>query len=142
MIYPLRASFHAAQLVAVAGLFSDWQPVPMRRGADGWECAVECSPGTSLVYKFVVDGEWAVGEGEVENDGMGGTNNVVHVPAQPDSPESLNYATPEPGPVAPPAPVTDPPSANPPAVPAGLLARFVAALRFLRVWFLALWRRS
>lgn len=67
---------------AVAGEFSDWQPLPMQRSGDDW--IIEISPGPG-VYRFAFvapDGEWFVPEGYPGrmDDDMGGHVAVVVVP--------------------------------------------------------------
>jgi chromosome partitioning protein len=47
-----------AQDVQVAGVFSDWQPLPLQKNKDGgWSTAIELNPG-QYEYKFIVDGNW------------------------------------------------------------------------------------
>ena len=42
----------------LAGDFTDWKPMAMRKRKDGTcVCVVSLSPGT-YEYKFIVDGEW------------------------------------------------------------------------------------
>ncbi len=50
---------HTAERVSVAGNFSGWMPIPLRRSPDGW-WSVTLGPGEEehLFYKFIVDGHW------------------------------------------------------------------------------------
>ncbi|HUU21878.1 MAG TPA: isoamylase early set domain-containing protein [Phycisphaerae bacterium] len=43
--------------VSVAGDFSEWQPVPMRKRQGAFSTTVSVPPGTHH-YKFIVDGQW------------------------------------------------------------------------------------
>jgi hypothetical protein len=66
---------------AVAGEFSDWQPLPMRAAGDEWVIEITAGPG---VYRFAfvtADGEWFVPEGYPGrmDDDMGGHVAVVVV---------------------------------------------------------------
>jgi hypothetical protein len=59
---------------AVAGTFSDWQPIPMRRSGDRWQVALDLEPGVHE-YSFVTaDGTWFVPAGTPgrKPDGFGG----------------------------------------------------------------------
>ena len=50
----------AVRKVQVAGNFSNWQPIRMRKQGDGGFVAiVSLNPGT-YEYKLIMDGEWAV----------------------------------------------------------------------------------
>jgi len=44
--------------VAVAGDFSHWQPLAMRRQADGGFARTARVAGETFEYKFLVDGQW------------------------------------------------------------------------------------
>ena len=49
-----------AQKVHVAGSFSQWKPLAMRKQTDGaFATNVTLKPG-SYEYKFIVDGQWTV----------------------------------------------------------------------------------
>jgi hypothetical protein len=66
---------------AVAGTFSDWQPIPMRRSGDRWQVSLDLQPGV-YEYSFVTaDGTWFVPEGTPgrKPDGFGGHVAVVIV---------------------------------------------------------------
>lgn len=72
----------AGDAPAVAGEFSDWQPLPMRPGGDAWMLELPMKPG---VYRFSfvsAAGEWFVPEGYPgrTDDGMGGWVVVLVVP--------------------------------------------------------------
>lgn len=59
---------------AIAGDFSDWEPVGMVRSENGWSVELDLAPG---VYRYAfrsADGEWFVPEGAPGRmeDGMGG----------------------------------------------------------------------
>jgi 1,4-alpha-glucan branching enzyme len=44
--------------VAVAGSFSEWEPVDLKKGKDGsFSAVVAIKPGC-YEYKFIVDGDW------------------------------------------------------------------------------------
>ncbi|MEI7835963.1 MAG: glycogen-binding domain-containing protein [Planctomycetota bacterium] len=47
----------SAKRVAIAGDFSDWQPLPLRRRDDGYAVSLALPAGT-YQYKFIVDGAW------------------------------------------------------------------------------------
>lgn len=66
--------------VAIAGSFSDWQPLPMRADGDGWTLELMLEPGL-YHFAFVVDGEWHVPEGApgVSEDGWGRRNASIVV---------------------------------------------------------------
>lgn len=68
--------------VSVAGDFSDWQPIPMRRSDGTWELELALDAGVYR-YSFVdADGQWFVPEsvpGRM-SDGMGGHVAVLVVP--------------------------------------------------------------
>jgi 1,4-alpha-glucan branching enzyme len=56
-VLPANGGTHKVQL---AGDFSAWQPVVMRKQKDGsYMATVELGPGT-YEYKFLLDGEWVV----------------------------------------------------------------------------------
>jgi 1,4-alpha-glucan branching enzyme len=47
-----------ARDVCVAGQFSNWKPLKMRKAKDGtWTCTVNATSST-MEYKFVIDGQW------------------------------------------------------------------------------------
>lgn len=54
--YPARS----AKSVQIAGQFSDWQPVEMKRGRDGeWQTIIELEPGRAYEFRYLVDGrQW------------------------------------------------------------------------------------
>jgi hypothetical protein len=66
---------------SIAGDFTDWQPVPMRRNGDQWEASFDLEPGI-YHYSFVhEDGSWFLPE-TIRNrvdDGFGGVNAVLVV---------------------------------------------------------------
>ncbi len=71
-----------AAAVAIAGEWTDWNPVPLRpTGRDGWSMRLVAPPG---VYRFnlVVDGSrWMVPPGVVTvDDGLGGVAGLLVVP--------------------------------------------------------------
>lgn len=67
-----------AKNVSLAGDFSGWQPVRMRKQADG--SFVASIPGVSgkFQYKFVVDGQWIHDPDHANrvSDSYGGLNSV------------------------------------------------------------------
>lgn len=57
---PFAISAPAAQSVAVAGSFTNWEqsPVPLKRQKNGvWKTTLELDPGQHE-YRFLVDGQW------------------------------------------------------------------------------------
>ena len=48
----------AVREVQVAGTFTQWQPVAMRRCKDGHFSLTVSAPAGAHEYKFVVDGNW------------------------------------------------------------------------------------
>lgn len=70
-----------ADAPAVAGTFSEWRPLTMRRGDDGWEIDVVLEPGVHEYSFRTADGEWFVPEGTPgrKPDGFGGHVAVVIV---------------------------------------------------------------
>jgi hypothetical protein len=71
-----------ARLVAVAGEWTDWQPIPLSpAGGDTWQARLALAPGT---YRFslLVDGtRWLVPADIVTvPDGMGGEQGLLVVP--------------------------------------------------------------
>jgi serine protease AprX len=72
----------AAREVALAGDFSGWEPLPLKREPDGlWRAALDIPAGGSYRYKFVVDGaRWSEdpSNGFKEQDGFGGLNSVLN----------------------------------------------------------------
>ena len=78
----VRFTVPDARQVAIAGEWSDWQPVPLVPvGRDAWQVRLVLTPGT---YRFtlVLDGtRWLVPAGIVTvSDGMGGEQGVLVVP--------------------------------------------------------------
>lgn len=81
----VRVSFaHSAgdaRTVHVAGEFSDWKPVRMKRGPDGeWQAEIELEPNGAYEFRYVVDErEWvndSAADRQVPNP-FGGENSVV-----------------------------------------------------------------
>lgn len=73
----------AEEAPSVAGDFNGWTPVPMRRAGDDWVVAIAVAPGVHHYAFRAADGTWFVPD-TVENrvdDGFGGTNAVLVVPA-------------------------------------------------------------
>ena len=70
-----------ARTVRVAGQFSDWKPVSMKRGPDGvWETLVELEPNRAYEFRYVMnEDEWVndtAADRQVPNP-FGGENSVV-----------------------------------------------------------------
>lgn len=70
--------------VAVAGSFNDWEPElnPMtdEKGDGVYRCTLQLAPGC-YEYKFVVDGEWVLDDGNpnfASND-FGTLNSVLNI---------------------------------------------------------------
>jgi hypothetical protein len=81
IVVRLLRSADADAAPAVAGEFSDWQPLPMRASGDEWVIEIPARPG---VYRFAFvapTGEWFVPEGYPGrmDDDMGGHVAVVVV---------------------------------------------------------------
>lgn len=78
----LRLDVPDAIEVAVAGSFTDWEPVPMERVDERWEVAVELPPGEHE-YIYLVDGQPLVPPEapNTRDDGFGGENGVLVVAA-------------------------------------------------------------
>ncbi len=73
-----------ASAVYLAGDFNGWSDsVQQMTNADGtWTSVLELSPG-DYMYKFVIDGTWTADSGNpnTAEDGFGGQNSLLHVPA-------------------------------------------------------------
>lgn len=67
---------------AVAGDFSAWEPIPMRRVGDSWEARVPLDPGVYHYGFKRADGTWFLPESipNQVDDGFGGRNAVLIVP--------------------------------------------------------------
>ena len=67
---------------ALAGTFTDWQPLPLKPGrSSAFERIVYLPPGRHE-YRFIVDGEWRedpLGR-EFSPNPFGGRNAVLHLP--------------------------------------------------------------
>ncbi|MGY6502577.1 MAG: isoamylase early set domain-containing protein [Acidimicrobiales bacterium] len=72
--------------VAVALADRDWAELPMRRyptGSGPWYLTLRCPPGTTVEYRYLVDGTEWVNDPAAHDErpnGMGGTNSVVVTP--------------------------------------------------------------
>ena len=67
--------------ISIAGDFTGWESMPMRRGASGWEVRLELPPGRYHFSFQRQDGSWFL-PASVRNrvdDGFGGTNGVLIV---------------------------------------------------------------
>jgi hypothetical protein len=73
----------SAEMPSIAGDFTAWESVAMRRAEGVWEASFELTPGV-YHYSFVrPDGSWFLPQ-SVKNrvdDGFGGTNAVLVVAA-------------------------------------------------------------
>jgi 1,4-alpha-glucan branching enzyme len=49
-----------AQVVELAGSFTQWKPLPMKRQRDGSFRVAVPLPAGSYEYKFIIDGQWQV----------------------------------------------------------------------------------
>jgi 1,4-alpha-glucan branching enzyme len=56
LTFSMRAADGVSE-VSVAGDFTDWQPLAMRKRGGAFSIAVPVPPGTHE-YKFIVDGHW------------------------------------------------------------------------------------
>jgi 1,4-alpha-glucan branching enzyme len=73
---------HDVQQVAVAGDFSDREPIQMRRLKDGtYRETVDLHDGNSAEYKFLVDGQWIADpdNAECRPNPFGSCNSVVEI---------------------------------------------------------------
>jgi hypothetical protein len=73
----------SAEMPSIAGDFTAWESVPMRRAEGVWEASFELAPGV-YHYSFVrPDGSWFLPESVTNrvDDGFGGTNAVLVVAA-------------------------------------------------------------
>lgn len=70
-----------AESVALTGAFTEWQPVAMDPGADGWWRASRVLAPGLYHFGFLVDGEWAIPEDApgVVDDGWGRLNASIVV---------------------------------------------------------------
>ena len=76
-----RLTGQIASEVALAGSFSDWKPIKMRRlQYDEWVLRIKLSPG-KYTYKFVIDGNWIPDPANpvTEYDESGNINSVIKV---------------------------------------------------------------
>jgi hypothetical protein len=66
--------------LAIAGPFSDWQPVRLRRGSDGeWAADLAVDPGVHQ-FSLIADGEWTLPDGVAAvDDGLGGRIGILVV---------------------------------------------------------------
>lgn len=66
---------------AVAGTFSDWQPLAMKAGKKGvWEKSIQLAAG-SYEYRFIINGNWIPDPAcaECVSTPFGGVNSVLTV---------------------------------------------------------------
>lgn len=70
----------AAESVALAGTFNEWEPEPCEQQGGAWERRVTVAPGT-YHYRFVVDGRWLADPRNPVKvpDAFGGHNSVFEV---------------------------------------------------------------
>jgi hypothetical protein len=70
-----------ASRVMLAGSFNNWNEdnLPMAKVENGWLAFVKMTPGKHW-YKFIIDGNWATDNDNLqnENDGEGNTNSVYY----------------------------------------------------------------
>ena len=80
-----RQPREAGRELAVAGEFSDWQPVAMERDAErgGWRACLTIPPGRWR-YRLVTDGRWSPDpyNGRSETNEFGESNSLVDVSAE------------------------------------------------------------
>lgn len=71
----------AVQRLAIAGDFSNWEPIPLRRSANGeWTAQLALEPGIHK-YALIADGAWTLPDGVAAiDDGLGGKVGVLVVP--------------------------------------------------------------
>jgi hypothetical protein len=81
---PVRLVVHAlaATTVELAGDFTDWQPVALRRTAEGtWEAVLRIASGVHRVNVRIDGGEWTVPAGTTPSaDDFGSEVGMVSVP--------------------------------------------------------------
>ncbi len=72
---------HAVREVAIAGEFSDWRPLPMRRTSDGIYVRKVQDLPCRCEYKFFVDGVWRQDpdHDQVVRNSFGSLNSVAQV---------------------------------------------------------------
>jgi hypothetical protein len=70
-----------SQRVQVAGTFSGWEPVPLRRTSEGWEARIVLGSGRHRVGVRIDDGPWRAPAnlGKVRDE-FGGTSGIIVVP--------------------------------------------------------------
>ncbi|KAF9468901.1 carbohydrate-binding module family 48 protein, partial [Collybia nuda] len=68
--------------VIVTGTFDDWaKEIHLEKDTTGFRGSVRIGWNEKIAYKFIVDGEWMVLEGEpTEADGAGNINNIYTAP--------------------------------------------------------------
>jgi len=76
---------HDAKDVIVMGSYDNWSSnTRLTKGPRGWEAVVMVKWGTKILYKFVVDGRWAISDSApTETDWSGNLNNVYYSPHDP-----------------------------------------------------------
>ena len=69
-----------AKNVCVAGDFSNWTPMPMKKLRGNFQTSVALPPG-KYQYRFIIDGQWRPDPACPESapNGFGEINSVVHV---------------------------------------------------------------
>jgi len=69
-----------ASSVSIAGIWTDWEPTPMEKKDHEWVYVTQLEAGSTVSFKFVVDGEWKTcGKYGLSNDGHGAQNNSMYV---------------------------------------------------------------
>jgi hypothetical protein len=71
-----------ARVVAIAGDWSGWEPMPMTRAGDGWVAMLRLPAGIHK-YAILADGAWTLPTGVIGmDDGFGGTVGILVVPGR------------------------------------------------------------
>ena len=77
----VRVAAGESQHVEVAGSFSGWEAVPLRRTNDGWEARIALGSGRHMVAVRIDDGPWrSPGNLAKVRDEFGGTSGLIVVP--------------------------------------------------------------
>jgi 1,4-alpha-glucan branching enzyme len=77
--HTITFSADPAATVAVAGTFNNWEPTPMKfneKKGGVFTCKVPVKAGSSIEYKFVVNGNWVCDESAPTTNNNGNINNV------------------------------------------------------------------
>jgi hypothetical protein len=77
----IHVSAAATAIVTVAGSFSGWEPIQLRRVSDGWEAERFLKPGRYRVAVKIDNGPWrSPGNLAKMKDEFGGQNGLIIIP--------------------------------------------------------------